>query len=217
MMSEAHLARSHSVLRDHAFNATTGQINVPIDHAVEIDMGYNFQQAGGTSPTLTDLKGDFIDEFVMTLGGIEFVRLDWYDLCILQNVWFGQTPHHLIPPGDDSYGYFEPITLPLSLDKELDGKLRKLTCQWTVGAQTDVDHVLLSANIPYHSNQNASWLPDGFHYAYQYTTFTASTTQQAIRFDRAGADLLGLLVYSCTLPTQANLNTSVDQLLSRTP
>lgn len=212
-MSEAHLARNHSVFRNHAFAATTAQVNIPIDHMVEIVTGYTFQQNGGTAPTLLDIKGDFIDEYVMTLGGIEFCRLDWIDVCHMQNLWFGETPDFLIPAGDDCYGYFSPVVLPLSLDKDLAGSLRKVTAQWTVGALTDVDNVVLQANIPYHSNQKASWLPGGYHYAYQYKTFTASTTRQFISFDREGADLLGLLLYSCTIPTAASLNTSIDEVV----
>lgn len=193
--------------------ANLGPVNLPIDHMIEANLGYTFRQNGGTAPTLADIKGDFIDEIVMSLGGIEFVRLDWYDVCILQNLWFGQTPHHLIPTGDDCYGYWSPTTLPLSLDKQLGSKLRKCTIQLTVGALSDIDTLVVQANIPYVSNRKVSWLPNGYHYAYQYKTFTATTTRQTIPFDREGADLLGLLVYSCTIPTQSTLNTSVDYLI----
>lgn len=207
------LTRNHVLLQNHAFTANTVPMNVPIDHIIELDAGYTFQQNGVTPPTLADVKGDFIDELIMSLGGIEFCRLDWYDVCILQNLWFGQTPHHLLPAVDDSYGYWSPITLPLSLDKELNGKLRKFTVQFTVGDLTDIDNMVLQAGLPYVSNRKISWLPGGYHYAYQYKTFTAQTTRQTIVFDREGADLIGLLIYSCTIPTAASLNTSVDYLV----
>lgn len=211
-MSTNILNRNHPVLIDHALAATTGQINIPVDHMIELNYGLTAVQNGGTAPSLADMKGDIIDELVMTLGGVEFVRLDNYDITILQNLWFGQTPHHLLSAGDNCFSYFSPVTLPLSLDKSLAGGLRKATVQWTIGAQTDVDDVRLDAAIPYISNADVSWLPNGYHYAYQYKTFTASTTRQTIPFDRAGADLLGLLVYSCTIPTAALLNISVDTL-----
>lgn len=209
-MSTQQLARNHSVLRNYAFAATTAQINIPIDHMVEIVTGITCQGTGTT--TLANMKDAIVDEFVMTLGGIEFCRLDWVDMVHLQNLWFGETPDYLAPGADDCYGYFSPVVLPLSLDKNLAGSLRKATCQWTVGALTNVDNVYLQSNIPYHSNQMASWLPGGYHYAYQYKTFTASTTRQVIPFDREGADLLGLLLYSCTIPIVTSMNTSIDDI-----
>lgn len=202
--------RNFNIWDDEAMAAAISQ-NIPVDHIQQIDFGYSFIQNGNTAPTLADVKGDFIDELVLTLAGNEICRLDWYDVCILQNLWFGQTPHHLLPAADDQYGYFSPVTLPLYLDKVK----RSLRVQLTVGALTDVDGLLISAGAKYRSNLNISIppvLPGGYHYAYQYKTFIAQTTRQDVIMDRAGADLVGLLLYSCTIPIATSLNTSIDSI-----
>lgn len=212
-MSTQVLNRFHPVLIDHAFAANTGKLNIPVDHIEELEIGWTYMQNGSTDPVIADLKGDFIDELVMTLGGIEYVRLDMYDICHMQNLWFGQTPHFIISTDDNCYGYFAPVTLPLSLDlKDPAGNQRSHDMQLTIGALTDVDNCVVQAGVKYISNQNVSWLPNGMHYAYQYKVFTASTTRRTVEFDRAGADLIGLLVFNEHVPLNTSATNDIDNL-----
>jgi hypothetical protein len=210
-MSTQVLTRNHRIYSDTAFAATLGPANIPVDHIIELDYDVQALEAGTTQVVSDDLKA-LVNEVVMNLGGREIVRLDNHDVLDLDNLWFGQTPQSYLTLADNAVMQLGPYTIPLSLDKSLGGQLRTLDVQFTYGTlDAHIDTPLIFAHTPYLSNKNASWLPGGFHYAYQYRSFIPCATAQHLNFPRKGADLIGLLVYNAN-PSTTNRNTDVDWL-----
>ena len=212
-MSQQTLTRNHRVYSAQAFTANLGPANVPIDHCIELDYSLYGISSATTGVTLDEMKTE-IDEVVMNLGGREIVRLDNHDVADLDNLWFGQTPDVLLGATSCYAELFEPLTIPLSLDKMLGGQLRTLDLSFTfgtAGAHLDPAKVWIYANVPYISNANVSWLPGGYHYAYQYRSTVPATTHTPYVFNRKGADMIGLLVYNCNPPTTTTAN-DIDNL-----
>lgn len=212
-MSIQTLTRNHRVYSAQAFTANLGPANVPIDHAIELDYSLYGISSATTGVTLDEMKAE-IDEVVMDLAGREIVRLDNHDVLDLANLWFGQTPDHILGATSCYAEMLEPMTIPLSLDKMLGGQLRTLSLSFTFGtAGTHLDpaKVWIYANVPYISNANVSWLPGGYHYAYQYRNTVPATTDTNYVFNRKGSDLVGLLVFNCNPPTTTTAN-DIDNL-----
>jgi hypothetical protein len=211
------LSRFHPILQDFAFAANTGKMNVPVDHIEEMEIGVTALAAATTATTFANLKDCIVEEYVMTLGGIEMCRLDFYDMIHMQNLWFGETPQiYWLSGADGDVNTIKDVRLPLSLDKKAPGSsdLRSLDAQFMVGALTGFDTATLQFGAKYISDKNVSWLPKGYHYAYQYVihTFASAGQRYSIDFPRSGADLVGLVVRSTTVPITTSLNTTVDQL-----
>ena len=207
-MSEQQLTRNHLIYRAQLFNANLGPTNIPIDHAVELDYSIFGVSSDTTGVTLAEMKAE-CDEVVMNLGGREIVRLSNQDVADLDNLWFGQTPQVVLGATKCYAEVFEPLTIPLSLDKMLGGALRTLDVGFTFGtAGTHLDpaKVYVYANVPYLSNTNVSWLPAGYHYSYQYRNMVPTTTPSTFVFNRKGSDLVGLLVYNANPPSTTTAN-----------
>lgn len=206
-MSQQVLTRNHRIYSAQTFTGNLGPRNIPVDHIIELDYCAQALANATTATVIGDVK-ELIDEVVMNLGGREIVRLDNTDVLDLDNLWFGQTPNCIVAGGGDNYPVqLGPFTLPLSLDKELGGALRTLDVQFTYGTlDTHTDGPTVYANAPYLSNQNVSWLPNGYHYAYQYRPFVQLALAQHIDFPRKGSDLIGLLVYNANKPTTTVAN-----------
>lgn len=205
-MSQQVLTRNHRVYSNQAFAGNLGPANIPVDHLIELDYDIVAMPAGTTAVTCGDMK-EICDEVVMNLGGREIVRLDNTDVLDLANLWFGQTPQIYLTAADNAIMQYGPYTIPLSLDKSLGGALRTLDLQFTYGTlDAHIDGPTVYANTPYLSNANVSWLPGGYHYAYQYRSFVPSTTAQHLNFPRKGADMIGLLIYNAHPYTTAIAN-----------
>jgi hypothetical protein len=210
-MSTQVLTRNHRIYSAETFTANIGPRNIPVDHIIEIDYSVTGLQNGTTAPTFAGIKA-LIDEVVLNLGGREICRLDATDVPDLNLLWFGQSPQTQNGGGDNYRGLLEPMTIPLSLDKEVGGQMRTLDIMFTFGtAWTNTDNARIYCQAPYLSNKNVSWLPAGYHYAYQYRSFTPATSAQHVNFPRKGADLIGLLIYNGNVDTaNASFANAVD-------
>jgi hypothetical protein len=169
-----------------------------------LDIGIQGRQCGGTACDFATL-GAIIDEVQVSLGGEGIVNIHFRDLLTLNHIWEDIYPHLLLGAGAANFCAFEGVRLPLHVTKF--GK--SLSCKFTYAANAnvmeDAANQLLSVAYQYRGQPFAN------HYNYQYKEHVAlaAATWYEIPLDYAGAELLGILVYSQIIRTTTALTRTV--------
>lgn len=181
------------LLRDTAFLATTGDLNIPADHVKYLDIGFRSASCATATGTIAQLT-TILDEIQVTLGGEQIIKIHTADLLALDNIWMDILPHHQLGAAQTRCA-LSGIRLPLHVSKY--GK--SLSCKfiWATLANMDVANAvtqLLDVAYQYREGAFAS------HFNIQYREFNSTVALQEINLDYAGAECIGILIFSTDIP-----------------
>jgi len=187
------------------FTTSTGDLNIPADNVKYLDIGLQGMQCGGTACDFATL-GATLDTIQITLGGENICNLIFRDLLTLNHIWEDIYPHLVLGAGAGNNCYFDGVRLPLHVTKY--GKNLSVKFNWLTNANINQDalYLLLSCAYQYREQPFAS------HFNYQYRVTLSTAAWQEISLDYAGAECIGILLYSTTIPTTAAVTTDISEV-----
>lgn len=200
------MAIKKRLIRDEvSFTTDTDDILIDQPRYIDsFDIALDYLQNGTTAPTLADALG-IIESVQVKLGGRIITELSGTDLLALNALMLGREIKYIVPAGDNQAGTIEGLRLPVWLTpSELS-----LAIRFNKGSVATIDteqltFSVLEADEPLRDRHLE--MP-----RFSFTPPSTGTFNTALDTSFAG-DLIGLLVYSTTIPTTTNDNASVAKL-----
>jgi len=189
--------RSRVIWNRAAFTADTREEPISEDAILGLEFGFDCLQNGATAPTLAQLISA-VGNVIVRHGGDTKIEIDFPDLVALNMLWLGRYPQHVLPGGDNEVGFISGVFCPI--ERARAG--RSMGVQVLYDGHATIDTEKLTGAVLYGLTGKGRAISIATKIA------TASTTFQEINLDRVGAKLIGLLLYSTTIPSTSDANCS---------
>jgi len=194
------------LLRDEvSFTADTDDILIVNPRYIDsINIGLDLLQNGATSPTLATML-DTLDTIQVKLGGRIITELTGEELFALNNLWLGKSIISVVPTADNESGSIQGLSIPLWLSPTEES----LAIRFAYGTVATTDNEQLTFSV-----READEPIKPAHVEIKRFEFTPPSTgayNTALETTFTG-DLIGLMIYSTTIPTTTNDNASAAKV-----
>ncbi len=187
-----------------AFTADTQDLNIPADHVKYLDIALCGAQCGSTACNWLQLPLT-LDEVQLKLAGEQIVRIHFADLLAYQTYKVDSIAHMEPGAATTNLCHLMGSRLPLHVTK--CGKSLSARFTWLTNA--NLMNALTQLTVAYVYREQ----PFPGHFNYQYLEGLSTAARQEFNLDYAGAELLGLLFWSTTVPTETSALRDIDKVI----